>query len=156
MTGVTTSTPLNANVPTTPGQQLDDSIVNREYGSMLQNLQLVDDPVQFERFRFINTSIAGMQEFEECTDSPVNRLCCNFQVQVVPRGLPGNLVDFWGFFFEFLVSNKSFPFCRTNYPTLLLLSTVTGRSVMLTKFSSEYALWWHAPQITLPLAAGRK
>lgn len=99
MTGVTTSTPLNANVPTTPGQQLDDSIVNREYGSMLQNLQLVDDPVQFERFRFINTSIAGMQEFEECTDSPVNRLCCNFQVQVVPRGLPGNSVDFWGFFF---------------------------------------------------------
>lgn len=90
VTGVNVTTPLNANVLRTPGQQLDDSIGYREYGSLLQNLQLTEDPVRFERYRFINTSVAGLQAFEECAESPVNRLCCNFQIQVVPRGLSEN------------------------------------------------------------------
>lgn len=89
VTGLTTSTSLNYNVPEIPGQ-LEDSLGHRESGSMLQNLQLTNDAVPITNFHFISPTNTTLQEFQLCEDSPVNRLCCNFRIQVISRGPPAN------------------------------------------------------------------
>lgn len=89
VTGLATSTSLNHNVPVIPGQ-LEDSLGDREFGTMLQNLQLINDEVSITNFHFINPTNTTLQAFELCEDSVVTRLCCNFQIQVISRGPPPN------------------------------------------------------------------
>lgn len=84
VTGEPRSRQFTYNVPTTPGLS-PDSVGNQDFGTLLDNLQLINDPATITVHRFITTTNTSMQEFEICEESSVNRLCCNFQTQVVPR-----------------------------------------------------------------------
>lgn len=88
VTGEAGSRSFTYNVPKIPGQ-LEDSLGDEELGTLLPNLQLIPDPEPITVHRFINTTNnPAMQEFELCEESSVNRFCCNFQIQVIPRNAP--------------------------------------------------------------------
>lgn len=84
VTGAPGTQSLTYNVPRVPGQ-LEDSLPNLEFGDLLPNLQLANNTEPITGYRFISPTNITIQEFELCEDSPVNRLCCNFRIQVQPR-----------------------------------------------------------------------